>query len=143
MNYFRVFLLLTTLGFLQTACQDTQSPLQEVEETAAELPDFETFYQQFHADSLYQMAHIQFPLQGVSSRPEDHGTGFRWEKEDWRMHRNFSASSGFRSAFIPLGDDLVIENIVHQNGQYGMERRFSRLGGNEWYLIYYAALHPL
>lgn len=143
MNYFRVFLLLTTLGFLQMACQDTPPPLQEVEETAAELPDFETFYQQFHADSLYQMAHIQFPLQGVSSRPEEHSAGFRWEKEDWRMHRAFSASSGFRSEFIPLGDDLMIENIVHKNGQYGMERRFSRLGGDEWYLIYYAALHPL
>lgn len=143
MNYFRVFLLLTILGFLQTACQDSQQPLQEVEEATGEEPDFETFYQQFHADSLYQMAHIQFPLQGVSSRPEDHGASFRWEKEDWRMHRSFSTSSGFRSDFTTLGDDLVIENIVHKNGQYGMERRFSRLGGDEWYLIYYAALHPL
>ena len=142
MNYFRILLLLTSLGLLQTACQKTTPPL-EGEAAAVEEADFDTFYQLFHSDSLYQMAHIQFPLQGVSSRPEDHGTGFRWGKEDWRMHRSFDASSSFRSEFTSLGDDLVIENIVHKNGQYGMERRFSRLGGDEWYLIYYAALHPL
>lgn len=144
MNYFRLIIFLTFFGLLTTACQDTSSQI-EVEETtsSAEVPDFDAFYQQFHSDSLYQLAHIQFPLQGMSSRPEDHGAGFRWEKEDWRMHRNFTSSSGFTSEFISLGDDLVIENIVHQNGQYGMERRFSRLGGDEWYLIYYAALHPL
>jgi hypothetical protein len=142
MSYFRVLLLLTSLGLLQTACQKTTPPL-EGEAAAGEEPDFDTFYELFHSDSLYQMAHIQFPLQGVSSRPEDHGTGFRWEKEDWRIHRSFDASSSFRSEFTSLGDDLVIENIIHKNGQYGMERRFSRLGGDEWYLIYYAALHPL
>lgn len=142
MNYFRVLLLLTVLSLLHTACQDVQ-PQMEEEETTEELPDFEAFYQLFHSDSEYQLAHIQFPLQGVSSRPEDHSTNFRWEKEDWQIHRSFDASSSFRSEFTSLGDDLVIERIIHQNGQYGMERRFSRLGGQEWYLIYYAALHPL
>lgn len=142
MNYFRVLFLFIALGLLQTACQDTQ-PSLEVEDATVDEPDFDAFYLQFHEDSLFQMEHIQFPLQGVSSRPEDQGAAFRWEKEDWRMHRSFSTSSGFRSEFITLGDDLVIENIVHKNGQYGMERRFSRLGGDQWYLIYYAALHPL
>ena len=106
--------------------------------------EFKNFYAEFHRDSLFQIEHIQFPLQGVSSNPSDHHAGFRWERADWQMHRLFDeASTGFSSQFTWLGDDFVIERIEHRNGQYGMERRFSRLSGQDWYLIYYAALHPL
>lgn len=115
-------------------------------EQIEENPDdgFETFYIRFHQDSLYQLEHIQFPLQGVSSNPTDHHSAFRWERSDWVIHKRFNeAESGFRSEFTQLGDDFIIERIVDRKGLYGMERRFSRLGGEDWYLIYYAALHPL
>lgn len=119
---------------------------QAPEKEQAATPDdgFEVFYERFHEDSLYQIEHIQFPLQGVSSNPTDHHSAFRWERADWAMHRRFNeAESGFRSEFTRLGDDFIIERIVHREGLYGMERRFSRLGGQDWYLIYYAALHPI
>ena len=126
-----------------TACQAPESDDQQ-QVAAAQDDGFEAFYQRFHQDSLYQIAHIQFPLQGVSSNPTDNHSAFRWELDDWRMHRPFDeAESGFRSELTRLGVDFIIERIVHHQGLYGMERRFSRLGGDEWYLIYYAALHPL
>lgn len=142
MKYFRVLSPLVLLLFLLASCQEEKEPLH-VNETAND-QDFDVFYAQFHADSLYQIDHIQFPLQGVSSRPEEHTPSFRWQKEDWRMHRRFDeGNSNFRSEFTSIGDDLIIERIVHKNNGYGMERRFSRLDGQEWSLIYYASLHPL
>jgi hypothetical protein len=36
----------------------------------------------------------------------------------------------------------MVERIVHQSGEYGMMRRFARLGG-QWYLIYYAGLNSI
>ena len=44
--------------------------------------------------------------------------------------------------FQSLGDEMVIERIHHTEANFGMQRRYSRDGG-EWYLIYYAAMNKL
>jgi hypothetical protein len=127
------FFLLGVLGSCSSAKQEEQ-----------EEDNFLEFYQNFHEDSSYQLAHILFPLQGQSSQPEDQTPDFRWQKEDWQIHQLFDEDqSGFHSEFTRIGDNLIIENIIHQQGTYGMERRFSKLDGQEWFLIYYADLHPI
>lgn len=108
--------------------------------------DFTTFYEQFHRDADYQMAHITFPLEGLPSDAdaETIATGdFRWEAEDWELQRPFDVeNSDFKRELIKFGDDLVIEKIVHQTGSYGTIRRFAKMG-DEWYLIYYAGLNRI
>lgn len=142
MKYFRVLFPLLVLMTLLASCQEEKEPIQVIETENDQ--DFDAFYAKFHSDSLYQLDHIQFPLQGISSRPEEHDPSFRWLKEDWRIHRRFDeGSSNFRSEFTSIGDDLIVERIIHKNNSYGMERRFSRLEGQEWSLIYYASLHPI
>ena len=123
---------------LVSSCTD----VSQDEESKAD--DFEAFYERFHENEAYQLGHILFPLQGVSSQPEDNTPQFRWQKEDWQMHQIFDETkTGFRSSFTRIGDNLVIESIVHKQGTYGMERRFSKLDGQEWFLIYFADLHPI
>jgi hypothetical protein len=148
MKYFRIPLLVLPLFLLLLACQEERESMDAMSagkttKAGGEKQDFDSFYRTFHRDTLYQLAHIQFPLQGVSSRPSEHGAAFRWQREDWRIHREFTSSSGFSSDPIRIGEDLVVEKITNNAGSYGMERRFARLDGDEWYLIYYAALHPL
>ncbi len=106
--------------------------------------EFVLFYNQFLSDSIFQFNHIQFPLAGMPSIPESENTDFKWKKEDWVMHKVFDpAKSGFYSRFTHISDELIIEQIVHNQTHYAMERRFSKLSDGEWYLIYYAALSPL
>lgn len=108
--------------------------------------DFNAFYERFHSDPDYQMAHISFPLEGLPSNADAETIAagdFRWEAEDWQLHQPFNAeNTEFERAFISFGDDLVIEKITHKNGQFGTVRRFAKLGG-EWYLIYYAGLNRM
>ena len=43
--------------------------------------DFVAFYEKFHADSAYQMAHIQFPLEGYPAQADSSVLAkgdFRW-----------------------------------------------------------------
>ena len=91
------------------------------------------------------MEHINFPLEGIPDNAlskSDGGENFRWEKDNWTMHRPIvSDSTGFRSSFSQLGP-IIIEEILHESGQYGMLRRFSN-NGEEWRLIYYAGLNPI
>lgn len=108
--------------------------------------DFATFYEQFHNDPDFQIAHISFPLEGLPSNADAETIAagdFRWEAADWQLHKTFDESNAeFERELITFGGDMVIEKITHKNGQYGTVRRFAKLGG-EWYLIYYAGLNRI
>lgn len=110
--------------------------------------DFNEFYEKFHADSQYQVAHISWPLQGLttvqldSSRQEKQA--IYWEKTEWRMHRPVNFSSGeFQRRLQVLGDELVVEHISYAAANFGLERRFVRSSQGEWELIYYADMQEI
>ncbi len=146
------YMLLLLLGVsLLWSCGQQPAETEETAEIAAELPDgaygdFPEFYQRFMTDSLFQIEHITFPLQGLPSDAKSNdfsNEDFRWQKENWVMHRAFDSSkSGFQVEFIPISPSVIQERITHHTGQYGMMRRFAKLG-DEWFLIYYAGLNRL
>ena len=112
-----------------------------------ELPaGFERFYKRFHSDSLYQMAHINFPLEGypmdVDSATFAAGT-FRWQKEVWIMHHPIELDSGkFERTFLVLTPTLVEETIRQSNTPFAMKRRFVK-EGEDWRLIFYSDMNAM
>jgi len=120
-----------------------ESTTIQTEQTAYNASEFQTFYDQFHKDSLFQVNHITFPLEGLPPQADSltFVKGYRWQKEDWRMQKPIDTSSGeFSKTYSNLGSDMIIEHITHETGQFGIQRRFAKIGG-EWNLIYYAALN--
>ncbi len=111
------------------------------------LPEgFPAFYQRFHQDSLYQVAHVVFPLEGLPDHVDSLtlvGGNFRWTVENWRMQRAFDYEiSDYDRRMKVLAENAVEEQIVHKSRQVGMVRRFARFG-EDWYLIYYAGMNKL
>ena len=108
--------------------------------------DFVTFYERFHRDSAFQMAHILFPLQGLPVAGDTAaipGQTYFWQEENWRIQGTFDeGNSEFTRTITPYGPDIMVEEIVHQNGEIGMLRRWARLDST-WYLVYYAGLNPI
>jgi len=95
-----------------------------------EIPEtFPEFYETFHTDSLYQMAHIQWPLKQQTD-------GSPWTKDAWDLHGPFDNSSGEFTRDLDNFAGIITETIQHNQGYFNMVRRFSQLDG-EWYLIYY------
>jgi hypothetical protein len=129
------FSLLSLAAILVLAsCGGKQS-----ESAPSELPaayaDFPEFYERFHTDSAFQMAHIQFPLMGKSD------TG-AWQAKEWLLHRPVDFSrSDFTREIAPIGDDILVERIVHKMGDFRLVRRWARLD-EDWFLIYYAEQSP-
>lgn len=113
-------------------------------EAAQEHNEFEAFYLKFHQDSLFQVEHITFPLEGLPANADSAtlvNNDFRWQKEDWQMHKPFDSKNGeYQIEFSSFGEDLIIEKVLHKSGTYGMLRRFARISG-EWHLIYYAGFN--
>lgn len=138
-------ILCLMLGLI--ACQSTPETESDNNlQVPAELPEsFADFYQRFLSDSLYQMEHILFPLQGIPDKADSAtivGNSFRWQMEDWKLHRPIPAGSDFSVTFRPLSETIIQENIRHESGVYAMERRYAEFDDG-WYLIYYAGLNSV
>lgn len=124
------------------SCSGSERPETSIQEDHA---DFEIFYQQFHADSLYQMQHIAFPLAGLPANADTLGnaTTYFWQKENWVLHRNLTDRlSGYERKREKFGSDIIVETIVQKDSDIGMMRRFVKMD-DEWMLIYYAAMNQM
>ena len=130
------FFLLILLTLIFVGCKEKESD----RETKVLPPDFESFYENFHNDSLFQMSHINFPLEGATRAKGsnlDVMIPVKWEKENWIMHKPFNDHNNtFQRDFFMVGP-VIVEKIADKNQFFSMERRFSKFG-NEWQLIYYA-----
>ncbi len=147
MNILLKFLIVAAL--VLTSCKNNSSEqtadaAAAVQQEEDSLPaDFMNFYMRFHTDSLYQMAHITFPVEGYlpnvavdSVAPQAH----QWQREEWRMHRPINNDSGdFRQEYETL-NNMVVEYIINDDEKMAMERRFTKLG-KDWYLIYYMGMN--
>lgn len=105
--------------------------------------DFTEFYQKFHTDSIFQMQHIQFPLEGLPNAADSSAIGnFHWQRENWVMHRIIPDTSFERAYRMPL--DNMVEESIYTKGQFrfGVIRRFMKLE-KDWSLIYYASSNPI
>ncbi len=91
--------------------------------------DFLDFYQKFHSDSLYQIAHVLFPLKEKQDQS-------LWQLSDWKMHRPFDDLGGqYQRKFTNL-NGIIIENIFDVKGMFQMERRYIK-DTESYILIYY------
>ena len=102
-------------------------------------PDFLNFYDEFTADSLFQINHIIFPLEGLRARKsedDNEALEVKWEKESWRIHKKFDdMDDTFQRQFVDF-NGIVTENISDKTGQFTMIRRFAKIG-DQWMLIFY------
>jgi hypothetical protein len=139
-----IFLNFFTLLFLFSACKN--QPKMESAESKQLPADFIQFYEKFHADSIYQMAHIQFPLEGypeyADSSQLDEGK-FYWQKETWVLHKleNFSEPLYYRQTEEPI-KGIIAEAIISKKEQIGIYRRFYKRD-NEWFLIFYSGMNSM
>ena len=129
-----VILIFSFLLFTQCKSPDNKETVTQ------SLPeDFRSFYNQFHTDSVFQIQHITFPLDGIKKAndgPADILVAIKWQKNGWDLHKPFNDHNGtFERRFSIVGL-IIIENINDRNNYFSMERRFALIDG-EWHLIFY------
>jgi hypothetical protein len=130
--------------FLSSCKQQVKLPQQEAEGLSA---DFVQFYDKFHNDSVYQMAHIAFPLEGFPSGAMADSikdvANFRWTADKWVMHRPMTLTDSLYSRrFEQPMPIMVNEVIIDKKTKYGILRRFLKRD-NDWQLIYYSDMNRM
>ena len=141
-----IFIALVVASVMGLSFFSCGTPQQKQQVPDDPFVEFMQFYRQFLEDSTFQMERILFPLEGVPTNVDSTtlaGGKFRWQKEDWELHRPFNVEgSDYEQQFMPFDEDLIIETIVHKSGNYASERRFAKIE-DKWYLIYYAGLNQV
>lgn len=135
-------LMILAVILFETSCRNNTTK-QPVEETPLyQSAEFMDFYKKFNSDSVYQMEHIVFPLEGIKA-PGDTTTvidpDFRWKQEEWILHKPFDDANGTFVREFNAAGGVVVEKIADNSGTFTMERRFGKLSSG-WHLIYYREL---
>jgi hypothetical protein len=144
----RFFLWILSGAVLFFACKNQPKEAEQVTQSSVQLPqDFLVFYEKFHQDSLFQMEHIVWPLQGDTDEQVDSAhyqkKNAEWRPETWHIQKMDFNQNDYIIEYKMLGDVLVIERIRPKTANYGVERRFAKQGEGEWALIYYSDLQEL
>ncbi len=133
-------LVVSAVFFLQ--CKDEHNTNTTNVAEIREFPkDFVEFLDTFSKDSIYQLNHIVFPLEGEVRAPGENVDSmipYKWRKYKWQLHHEFNNyDSIFTRKFIIFNENTIIEKTTAVNGLFQMERRFAKMG-NDWNLIYYS-----
>ncbi len=135
-NHFLVFVLIIIIISCKSKLKETS---ESIGTPTFETEEFLQFYDKFGKDSLFQMEHTVFPLEGMQRLKDTldlPDKNFRWKQENWVIHRPYNDMDGtFSREFLDL-HGIVIERIADASGKYSMERRFAKLSVG-WHLIYY------
>lgn len=133
------FSLLIILSLACTPRTNT-APIAEEETGLVTSEEFIKFYDKFHTDSLYQIKHIIFPLEGHIYNEDNEKEKISWTLENWKLHKAFDDMGGtFTRSYSEFGG-IISEKILDDRNISSMERRFSKIQ-NEWHLIYYDPIH--
>ncbi|MEM6377486.1 MAG: hypothetical protein AAF705_04680, partial [Bacteroidota bacterium] len=96
-------------SFAFIACKNSADQKLGLDEN---FEDFQQFYERFHKDSLYQMEHITFPLQGVPdnvANAENYTENFTFEPSTWVINKTIDLEkSKFQRSLRPIGAQLII-----------------------------------
>ena len=140
--FFAICVLTITIFIISCKSKADSEPIVPIEEGVQpfENEEFVTFYNIFSSDSVFQLEHITFPLEGT--RPQQDSldivpADFRWTLDTWKIHRPFDdGNKSFVREIVNGPGGVIIEYISDVSGQYTMERRFAKLSAG-WHLIYY------
>lgn len=126
-----LFFLILVLFF--TNCNKSKTAINiQQEKILAE--DFDSFYNQFHSDSLFQMARIKFPLEGENI---DGFKKTKWTKENWNLLKTKIYdvdTTKFKTNYKKTNTGFI-EKCYTEDSGFSSEYRF-KMTGNKWYLVY-------
>lgn len=117
-----------SLALMTLACTGTKKA------SLGQQEDFQSFYQRFHSDSLFQADRLRLPIQGYKIEGQSIK---RWSQANWLMHKNGKGQIDENIYDIKqtILNNRVYEQITIPNSTFLMERHFENEKG-KWMLTY-------
>jgi len=92
------------LLLLFTACKERNSEVVSNPNEVIIPDDFPDFYTKFHTDSVFQMEHIVFPLEGTPA-------GDKWQRDDWVIHKPIQGRPGEYVQNFDNFENIIVKKV--------------------------------
>ena len=115
-----------------------EKPAAKTEKVAAKKPaaveNFDSFYDRFHTDSLFQISRVKFPIEGFCVSSD---TIAKWSTKNWLMIRTriYDVDKTQYKVSYNKTDKTCTERVWIENAGLVTECRFELIGG-KWWLVY-------
>jgi hypothetical protein len=100
------------------------------------MESFDSFNEQFHSDSLFQVSRIAFPIGGQCVNDLENT---KWSTKNWEFLKTpvtLNADTTECRHSLTMTDTLVTEKFWIDQSGFKVERRF-KLKDGKWFLVYY------
>jgi hypothetical protein len=97
------------------------------------IENFDSFYDKFHKDSLFQLSRIKFPLKGGPDRGD---INEEWTKENWHILKTMIYdvdTTQYKVSYKKL-EKSFIEKVWLEDSGFSFEYKFELIN-NKWFLV--------
>ena len=118
----------------QPATENTKDNTAKKTRKAANVEDFDKFYDRFHTDSAFQMSRVKFPLKGASTNLDK---STPWTPQNWQMLRTriYDVDKNQYKVKYSKTETSFIQKVWVDGAGFYNECRFELING-KWFLVY-------
>lgn len=102
--------------------------------------DFETFYERYYADSLFQLKRTEFPLLGQD--PTGEQAPFYWDVNNWQYLKPIKVDDSSVELLPIIDMDTWMRERILIHQRFYIEKQFTLIN-NKWYLTSYSGVMPI
>jgi len=127
-----LIVLLTVILLTLISCDKAKT--QEKRNTSnSSIENFDSFYDKFHKDSLFQISRLKFPLKGG---PDSGDINEEWTKENWHILKVkiYDVDTTKYKVFYEKRDTSFTEKVWIEDSGFSSEYNF-QLIDNKWFLV--------
>lgn len=97
------------------------------------IENFDSFYDKFHKDSLFQMSRLKFPLKGGPDRGD---INEEWTKENWYILKTkiYDVDTTEYKVFYKKRERSFTEKVWIEDSGFSSEYNFELID-NKWFLV--------
>jgi|ERR1035437_13064 hypothetical protein len=97
------------------------------------MEDFDSFYDKFHNDSLFQISRLKFPLEGGPDRGD---INEEWTKENWHILKTkiYDVDTTKYKVFYEKREKSFTEKVWIEDSGFSFEYHFGLIN-NKWFLV--------
>lgn len=130
MKNLTVFLTIILLTFISCDKSRTQ---EKRNISNSNIENFDSFYDKFHKDSLFQISRLKFPLKGGPDRGD---INEEWSKENWHMLKTkiYDVDTTQYKVSYEKHEKSFLEKVWIEDSGFSFEYKYELIG-KKWFLV--------
>ena len=130
---FKALVLFCIFQVLIVSCKSSKDTSSKPIKISSKVEDFDSFYDKFHSDSIFQKSRVNQPLKGQKF---DGTEVIHWTKDNFGLvkKRVYDIDTALYKVNYQKSANEFIQKVWIEDSGYSSEYKF-KLIGNKWFLV--------